>query len=501
MSALLILGTSSGAGKSTLVAGLCRWLARQGRRVAPFKAQNMSLNSYVGIDGGELGRAQALQAWAAGIEPDTRMNPILLKPGSPTRSQLVVRGQPAGELEARSWARRGALAPVVAAAFAELREEYDVVICEGAGSPAEINLRASDLVNLGFARAHGVPALLVADIDRGGAFAALTGTLAVLEPRDQDLVRGFVLNRFRGDPALLGDGLEHLARLTGRPTLGVVPELPGRELDTEDRTDWGSFGGGAPPRGLDSLRVGVVMLPYASNLTDLDALALEPGVRVRPLWWPAEADDCDLVIVPGSRATVADLTWLRARGFDAVLARRAAAGRPVLGICAGYQMLGRVIDDPIESGAGQVAGLGLLPVTTAFTPTKVVARTRAVVAGSPVTGYQIHHGRVTREGGDPLLADEGCRVGAVAGTTWHGLFEADAWRRSYLAGVAAAAGRSFVADPTTDFAAARAARLDALADAVDQHLDTDAVERLLEGSGPVPRRVRLTRQPAPPGAA
>ncbi len=494
MSALLVLGTSSGAGKSTLVAGLCRWLAREGRRVAPFKAQNMSLNSYVGVDGGEMGRAQVVQAQAAGVAPDTRMNPILLKPGSAHHSQLVVRGRPAGDLAARDWRARGTLAPVVAEAFDALRAQYDVVVCEGAGSPAEINLREGDLVNLGFARAHGVPAIVVADIDRGGSFAALAGTLAVLAGPDQDLVRAFVLNKFRGDASLLEDGIERLARLTGRPTLGVLPLLEGRDLDTEDQTDLRAWAGGAPPQGREGLTIGVVMLPYASNLTDLDPLVGEPGVRVRPLWWPAEAADCDLVVIPGSRATVADLAWVRARGFDALLAERAAAQRPVLGICAGYQMLGTTIDDPLESGAGRVAGLGLLPATTRFGPEKVVARVSAVVAGATVTGYQIHHGRVTREGGEALLADEGCRVGTVAGTTWHGLFESDAWRRSFLAATARDAGRSFSPDPTTDFAARREARLEALGDLVAAHLDTAALTRLLEDPGPAPARVRLARR-------
>ncbi len=493
-SSLLVLGTSSGAGKSTIVTGLCRWLRREGVAVAPFKAQNMSLNSYVTRDGGEMGRAQVAQAGACGIEPEVVMNPVLLKPGTDTRSQIIVLGHPVGELEAGSWPSRADLLDVVLEAHRDLRRRFDVVICEGAGSPAEINLRGSDIVNLGFARAAGVPALLVGDIDRGGVFASFVGTLAVLDGLDQDVIRGFVVNKFRGEPRLLRGGLDQLTSLTGRATLGVVPHAPGLEIDTEDATDVTAWRDGPPPQGEDVLIVGVVGLPRASNLTDLDPLVNEPGVVVRPLFRPEEMADCDLVILPGTRATVHDLDWLRQRGFDTALVRRAERGRPILGVCGGYQMLGREIDDHIESHAGRVAALGLLPVHTVFQPIKVLAQVaRTSSDGSIVRGYQIHHGPVVVDGGEPLIADEGCVVGAVSGTTWHGIFENDEWRRAFLADVASRTGRRFIAAATHSFAQRREERVDRLADLIAEHLDTAAVMALLEGSTSAPPRLVLGR--------
>ena len=495
---LLVLGTSSGAGKSTVVTGLCRALHRRGIAVAPFKAQNMSLNSYVTYENGEMGRAQVVQARAAGLEPEVAMNPVLLKPGSDVASQLVVMGQPVGELDGSRWRAKGDLLELVVAAHDDLARRFDVVICEGAGSPAEVNLRASDIVNLGFAAAARVPAVLVGDIDRGGVFATLVGTLAVLDGPDQDLVRGLVINKFRGTRSLLEDGLDRLAAMAGRPVLGVLPMLAGREVDTEDATDFSSWADGPAPLGEDVLVIGVVALPRASNLTDVDPLVDEPGVIVRALHRPEAMADCDLVILPGTRATVSDLGWLRARGFAPALARRAAAGAAIMGICGGYQLLGREIDDDVESGRGRVDGLGLLPVTTRFLPTKVLARPSAVLAdGSSVTGYQIHHGVVTREAGRALVGDEGCVQGSVSGTTWHGLFENDAWRAAFLTELARGRAKRFVASSATSFAKRREARIEALADLVDEHLDVDALLAIAEagvGAG-APARVTLSRVP------
>lgn len=491
MGALLVAGTTSDAGKSVVTAGLCRWLARQGVAVAPFKAQNMSLNSYVTQSGAEIGRAQAAQARACGIEPEAVMNPVLLKPGTDTSSQLIVLGTPVAETDAaRYWgdARARALLTVVLDAYHDLSARFEAVICEGAGSPAEINLRSADIVNFGFARAAAVPAVLVGDIDRGGVFAAFAGTLALLEPDDQALLAGFIVNKFRGDVTLLKPGLDMLEQITGRPALGVLPYTENIGVDAEDAIDWALIEASAPPLGHDVLRVSVVALPRMSNHTDVDALACEPGVIVRFARQAAELSDADLIILPGSRATVGDLAWLRERRIDEAIARHVARGLPVLGICGGYQMLGTVISDDVESRSGQVAGLGLLPVRTVFSRDKVLARrSRTLAGGVTVHGYEIHHGRISRDGGEPFFADEGCRVEAVAGTLWHGLLENDSFRREYLAYVARVAGRSFTGSQDVSFAAIREARLDRLADLVADHLDPGRIQALLSrGAPPLP---------------
>jgi adenosylcobyric acid synthase len=480
---ILVAGTSSGAGKSTLVTGLCRWCARHGMSVAPFKAQNMSLNSFVTREGEEIGRAQASQADAARVEPDVRMNPVLLKPGTDSRSQVIVLGRPVGEMEARAyWDEKASLLDVVVQAYHDLRASFDVVICEGAGSPAEINLRAQDIVNLGFARAVGAPVIVISDIDRGGMFASLVGTLALLDDEDQQHVQGFVVNRFRGDQVLLDPGLRMLESLTGRPTLGVLPYGEGLWVDAEDRPDPSAYRDLGAPTGEDALRIAVVGFPRASNLTDLDPLVAEPGVTIRFAARPQELADADLVVLPGTRATVSDLEWLRSRQIDSALQKRAGAGRPILGICGGYQMLGVSIDDRFESGRGTVAGLGLLPVQTVFGPEKVLARpSRSLSDGTTVEGYEIHHGIVRRSGGEALFADEGCRVGSVTGTSWHGLFENDAFRRRFLTETGVRAGRTLVYSSDSRFADVRDARFERLADMVAQHIDTDALMRIIEG--------------------
>jgi adenosylcobyric acid synthase len=485
--ALMVAGTGSDAGKSVLVAGLCRWLARQGVAVAPFKAQNMSLNSFVTSEGAEIGRAQAMQAAAAGIEPTADMNPVLLKPGGDRRSQVVVLGHAETEADAMGYrAHAPRLRQVALESLARLRARYDVVICEGAGSPAEINLRNTDVANMGLARAAGLPVIVVGDIDRGGVFAAMYGTLALLSPEDQALISGFVINKFRGAAELLDSGLAMLQTLTARPVYGVLPWREGLWLDAEDslalRGNHVSFG----EKITDILRVTVVRLPRISNFTDVDALAAEPGVLVRFADRPADLADADLVILPGSRATVADLAWLRERGLAGAIVERARRGGPVLGICAGYQMLGGQIDDPVESGQGRVDGLGVLPVRVRFEAAKRLGRPVGRALGATVAGYEIHHGvaEVTDPAGaEPFL--DGCRRGAVWGTSWHGALENDEFRRAFLAEVAALAGRDFTPAPDTDFAALRQARLDVLGDLVAGHLDTAALSRLIE-DGPPP---------------
>jgi adenosylcobyric acid synthase len=499
--ALLVAGTTSDAGKSVLVAGICRWLHRQGVSVAPFKAQNMSNNSAVTLDGGEIGRAQALQAAACGLEPSVAFNPVLLKPGSDRTSQLVVNGRARGQVSATSYHRhRTELAAVVADGLAALRTRFDVVVCEGAGSPAEINLRATDLANMGLARAGDLPTIVVGDIDRGGVLAHLFGTVAVLSAADQALVAGFVVNKFRGDQDLLAPGLEQLRALTGRPTLGVVPFTDALWIDAEDSLSTvadGTVGRPAPPHGSSWLRVAVVRLPRVSNATDVEALACEPGVAVRWVTEPSRLLDADVVVLPGSKSTVDDLGWLRRTGMAGAVLAHAAAGKPVLGVCGGYQMLGRRIVDGVESGAGEVAGLGLLDLDVVFETEKVLARPSGVAMGEPVRGYEIHHGRVVRSG-DPVLLEqpgEGSRRGSVHGTHWHGLLANDAFRRAWLTEVAATAGcTGFVVAPDTDVAAEREAQLDLLGDLVEAHLDTAALVALIEHG--VPRGLPFV----PPGS-
>jgi adenosylcobyric acid synthase len=465
--ALLVGGTASDAGKSTVVAAICRWLRRQGVSVAPFKAQNMSLNSTVTPGGAEIGRAQALQAAACGIEPEAAMNPVLIKPSGQHRSQVLVMGTPYADATARSYQElKHELRAPVLAALDDLRSRFDVVVCEGAGSPAEINLRAGDLANMGLARAADMPVVLVGDIDRGGVFASLYGTLALLDPDDQALIAGFLINKFRGDESILAPGLSQLRELTGRPTFGVLPWLEGPFIDAED-----SLALRVPPAGSGTLDVAVIRLRWMSNFTDVDALAAEPGVSVRYTRSAADVERADLVVLPGTKATVEDLRALRAEGLDRALQARRG---PILGICGGYQMLGGRIEDDVESGSGVVDGLGLLPVETVFAPAKLLRRVRGEVLGLPASGYEIRHGRMSVD--DPLL-----RRGDVLGTAWHGLLEGDAVRRALLSWVAERCGREWTPG-TVAFADVREAQLERLADWFGAHVDTRAIVDIIEGA-------------------
>lgn len=489
--ALLVIGATSGAGKSTVTAGLCRWFARAGATVAPFKAQNMSNHSAVSLDGGEVGRAQAMQAAAAGVDVESAMNPILLKPSSATGSHVVVLGTEVGTTDAAGWgARTDELRPVVLDALTSLRQRFDVVVAEGAGGAAEINLLDRDLVNLPLAHAAGLPAVLVVDIERGGAFAAAHGTIDLVPPHLARCIGGIVLNRFRGDPALLGDGLADIEARTGVPVLGVLPHLgPGALLGTEDSLDVGTAHDPDRPGSVDPVRVAVVQLPHLANPSDLDPLVAEPDVIVRWVSRPGELADADLVVVPGSRATVDDLGWLGRTGLASALLAAVARGTDVLGICAGQQILGSQITDDVESGAGTVDGLGVLDAVTVFGPDKVVRRrTGRTIDGDDVVGYQIHLGRVRAT--DPWLAldpidvdgpmeHEGSRSadGNVRGTSLHGLFDADGIRAAILSDVADRRGRTFAAHPTP-FADRLEAQHDRLAGWIGEHLDTDAVRDL-----------------------
>ena len=443
--ALMVCGTASGVGKSLVVTGLCRLLARKGVRVAPFKAQNMSNNSAVTADGAEIGRAQYAQAQAAGVEPEAAMNPVLLKPTGDRTSQVVVLGRALPG----SWNGEASPVPlsVPRTALRSLRERFEVVMLEGAGGAGEINLLDRDIVNLPLAAAESIPAIVVGDIERGGVFASLYGTVALLPDHLRACVRGFVINRFRGDPSLLDPGLVELEARTGVPVLGVLPWLTDVAGDDEDSMDVAGFGDAAA-----SVDVAVIRLPHVSNFTDLDPLRVEPDVRVRYVSAAGQLGRPDVVVVPGTKATVDDLAWLRATGMaDAI----AACGALIVGICGGYQMLGRRIVDDVESGEGAAAGLGWLDVETVFEPDKVVRRG---CAGR----YEIHHGRV-----DPAE----WWTGPVGGTVEHGLFDDNGFRRRFVGEVGGTPG-------TDSWAAHREARFNRLADALEAHLDLAALEAL-----------------------
>jgi adenosylcobyric acid synthase len=471
--ALLVAGTTSDAGKSVVVTGLCRLLARRGVRVAPFKAQNMSNNSMVvrHPDGGgaEIGRAQWIQAVAAGATPEPAMNPVLLKPGTDSRSHIVALGRPYGEISSHEFVGdRRELQDIAFAAFDDLRARYDVVIAEGAGSPTEINLRAGDYVNLGLARHAGLPTVVVGDIDRGGVYAHFFGTVALLEPADQRLIAAFLINKFRGDDSLLAPANAALERVTGRPLLGVLPWDPSLWLDSEDALDTV----GRRSADADALRVAVVRFPRISNFTDVDALGLEADADVVFAADPADLGAADLIVLPGTRATIDDLAWLRARGLDRAVAAHAAAGKPVFGICGGCQMLGRTISDPegLEGAPGRtVEGLGLIDQTTVFGGDKVLR------LHDP--GYEIHHGRVDVGAADPWLT--GHRAGPVIATMVHGTLEDDAIRAALLA--LARPGRP---PSGVRFAAARQERLDRLADLLERHADADRIVQLIAHGAP-----------------
>ncbi len=474
MRALMIQGCGSNVGKSLIVAGLCRLAAQRGLRVAPFKPQNMSNNAAVTVDGGEIGRAQALQARACGLAPHTDMNPVLLKPESETGSQVIVQGRRVATVRAREYAamKPGLMGPVMES-FARLRAAHDLVIVEGAGSPAEVNLRAGDIANMGFARAAEVPVVLVGDIDRGGVIAQVVGTQGVMDAGDAAMIAGFLVNKFRGDPRLFDDGYRMIAARTGWRGFGVLPWFPqAQRLPAEDALDL------PPVSGTGPVKVAALALSRIANFDDLDPLAAEPGVRlVMVRAGEAVPGDARLVVIPGSKSTRADLAFLRAQGWDVDIAAHVRRGGHVWGICGGYQMLGRSVSDPegMEGPPGETAGLGLLDVTTVMTPDKRLTRTVAVRDGLEVAGYEIHIGRTA--GPDcarPFATVDGRAEGAVSadgrivGTYLHGLFAADAFRARVLEGLGAAPS-GLVHGALVE------ATLDALAAHVAAHVDVEGL--------------------------
>ena len=477
---LMVQGTTSDAGKSLLVTDICRWLRRRGVRVAPFKPQNMALNSAVTIDGGEIGRAQAVQAAACGLPPHTDMNPVLLKPNSDIGAQVIIQGRAIGNLNAVAYQAYKASARVaVLESYHRLAGQYQAIVVEGAGSPAEINLRAQDIANMGFAEAVDCPVILIADIDRGGGFAHLVGTLALLSPSEQARVQGFVINRFRGDLALLEPGLDWLTEHTGKPVLGVLPYLKGLHLPAEDSLER------AQGDTLEAaLRILVPVLPRLSNHTDLDPLRLHPGVDLRLLGPGEPIPPADLMLLPGSKSVAADLAWLHAQGWPAALARHLRYGGKVIGVCGGFQMLGRAIHDPLglEGPPGSTPGLGLLDLETTLAADKRLTNVsgRLTLDEAPVTGYEIHAGVTTGPGlaRPAVLLNDGpdgaiSPDGQVLGTYLHGLFDApDA--------CAALLGWAGLDRPqAADYAALREATIERLADVVEAHLDTGALGRML----------------------
>ena len=480
---IMVQGTMSGAGKSLLCAALCRIFAQDGLRAVPFKSQNMALNSFVTKDGLEMGRAQVVQAQAAGVEPDVRMNPILLKPSSDVGSQVIVNGEVRGQMAAAEYFRtKKKLVPDIMAAYDSLAEEADVIVIEGAGSPAEINLKSEDIVNMGLAEMVDAPVLLVGDIDRGGVFAQLYGTVELLEEKERARIKGLVINKFRGDVEILRPGLAMLEEKTHLPVVGVVPYL---KVDIEDEASLSqrleSRGGKKP------LDAAILRLPHLSNFTDFMPLEQHPLLSVRYVQSPRQLGAPDVVILPGTKNTIDDLLWLRQCGLEAAVQKLAASGTPVLGVCGGYQMLGETLDDPegTESGRSQtVRGLGLLPIQTVFTDTKHRTQDTATVtapqlAGAVLTGYQIHTGRTAVQG-VPFcrLANgnaEGCVKDNVAGTYLHGLFDTGELTEKLVQLLCSRKGISPAEAPLFSMAEYRQQQFDLLADGVRRALDMNAL--------------------------
>lgn len=495
--AIMVQGTASNAGKSILVAALCRILKQDGYRVAPFKAQNMALNSYITHDGLEMGRAQVMQAQAAGLEPDVRMNPILLKPTSDMGSQVIVNGKAIGNRTAQQyWSNKKALRPVVAAAYESLSKEYDIIVIEGAGSPAEINLKQDDLVNMGMAKLAHAPVLLVGDIDRGGVFASLYGTVKLLDAEEQSYIQGLIINKFRGDLKILRPGLTQLEQLVRKPVLGVIPYI---ELDLDDEDSLSERFQKSPKRHAP-IQIAVIRLPHISNFTDFRVLESMPDISVYYATRPEDLDNVDLIILPGTKSTIADLKWLRTQGLETKIIQLHAEGIPVFGICGGYQMIGYHIADPngIESG-GEIHGMNLLPVKTIFdtqkTTTQVTGQIEKLdglftgLSGIKTTGYEIHMGNTIRFDNAPPFQKlhrknkvvlDGCYMQNAYGTYLHGIFDQPAVAQTLVHALLKKKGLNDIPQHTFDPLAYQEQQYDKLADMVRSSLNMEQIYQILE---------------------
>ena len=500
---IMFQGTSSHVGKSILTTALCRIFRQDGYRVVPFKAQNMALNSYVTPSGGEMGRAQVAQAEAAGLEPAVEMNPVLLKPTGNSRSQVIVMGRPIGVMSATEYhaGYSTKLLGVISDCLTELQERFDIVVIEGAGSPAEVNLKANDIVNMRIALLVNAPVFLIADIDRGGAIASVVGTLSLLEPEEQDRVQGIILNKFRGDINLLRPACDVILEKTGKPVVGVIPHLADIGIDDEDSV---SLDDKTSARGRE-LEIAVLRLPKISNFTDFDPLLREPDVSLRYVREGESLGQPDLIILPGSKNTTEDLLYLKEQGFDAQIRQLAKQGTPVIGICGGYQMLGQKLADPLhtESDQDELDGLGLIPAVTTFAPDKVTHQVAAHMGPQPMlgvtrsearlSGYEIHMGRteftgtvspaftIVQRSGEAVAFEDGCvsADGLVMGTYIHGIFENDGYRRSLLDALRQRKGLPVLAGEAVSYLERKEAAYNRLADIVRANLDMEHVRRVM----------------------
>jgi len=505
---IMIQGTMSNAGKSLIAAGLCRIFMQDGYRTAPFKSQNMALNSYITEEGLEMGRAQVMQAEAAGIKPSVLMNPILLKPTNDTGSQVIVNGEVRGNMSAREYfAYKKQLVPDIMKAYSRLEEEYDIIVIEGAGSPAEINLKSEDIVNMGMAKMAKAPVLLVGDIDRGGVFAQLIGTMMLLEEDEKSMVRGLVINKFRGDKSILDSGVEKLAEKAGVPVVGVAPYMY-VDIEDEDSLSERFEGRGGDSGEACLIDIAVIRLPKISNFTDFNVLETIGGVSLRYVRTAAELKDPDMIIIPGTKNTMKDLLWMRQNGLEASILKAAGRGRVIFGICGGFQMLGETISDPdnAEEG-GSIQGMGLFAMDTVFRGTKTRTRVRGNfgrvegilngLSGAELEGYEIHMGVSSLRGGlEPMtsvasiiegqggspegVTADGAFSGNVYGTYIHGIFDSEQVAARLVSSLAREKGIEMAELPALDYAGYKEKQYDLLADTLRQHLDMEKIYEILE---------------------